>query len=379
MKKNFQFKYTTNLPIGLYIDLSLVDIMTSFKIKICSSCKRVYAKKEDFLRSTSRWRVCSEENLWFNCSCGSTLVLIKGNYPWYNLKTKLGEKNAGIFHELQKRNKLPHIKEKLMIIQGMLENYDIDMRLIEKQLKSEPLLALKIIDLANHLRKEPIAQYKAKEGQLLDAIVFLGPHKIESVLLIAFIQSIKVQTKVFNPSDFWKQAQYTAWISELLSYKYHKYDPFEAYTAGFLANIGKIIAAYYYPDQVDIIQSDINTPQKKMTWLESEKKRNFYDHRVLGEIAAAFWGLPEAASMAIQSHHTYQLKRVSKFIQPCDIVALANQLAHWVLLHPEQIDHRHLNFLLQKFDLNEKKTSQLVGEITQKYSLNDKFLKKISN
>lgn len=41
--------------------------------KKCRSCNEVYKFGENFLKTT-RWRV-SDDRLWYNCNCGSTLLV----------------------------------------------------------------------------------------------------------------------------------------------------------------------------------------------------------------------------------------------------------------------------------------------------------------
>ena len=70
----------------------------SWEIKKCKSCGREFRSERDFFENTSRWTICSQNNLWFDCSCESTLMLTKGKYPWYSPDKHMGIESSSVFN-----------------------------------------------------------------------------------------------------------------------------------------------------------------------------------------------------------------------------------------------------------------------------------------
>jgi len=125
--------------------------------KTCGTCGRIFSTQNDFLRMTSRWRVCSQEHLSLNCECGSTIFLKKGKYPWYSpdkaLKQAGASKDAiSIFQKLKAGKQLPYIKAKIMQMTEKLKEPDINLSTIVDSLKTEPLLAINIINMAEKMQ-----------------------------------------------------------------------------------------------------------------------------------------------------------------------------------------------------------------------------------
>ena len=73
--------------------------------KTCAVCQRHYRKPEDFTKDTSRWAKCQSGFLWFNCSCGSTLVLSQGKFPWYSPADEMSPTSQSLFNRSAKKKK----------------------------------------------------------------------------------------------------------------------------------------------------------------------------------------------------------------------------------------------------------------------------------
>jgi len=268
-----------------------------------------------------------------------------------------------MFNRLKTRDQLPHIKSELIKLQEMLQNPDIDLALVAKELRKEPLIATKVIEIAENMARSKERKKVSEANRLTNALVFIGSKTLEDILLVAFLKTVDVQTAKFSSQNFWGDSQMVASVAEVLCEKLTPYnDACEAYLDGFLCNIGKIVSAFYFPEQVDRVYEDINNPRTKLNWLQAEKAHKFHDHRVLGEIAAAFWGMPQSTLMAIQLHHSQDIQDGKKK-NNTEIIALANQLTHWILLRPERIDNELLEHLAKRFEINNAEMEKLVKEM----------------
>ena len=155
------------------------------KALICGTCKREYKTQEDFLRDTSRWRFCFEGNLWFDCSCRSSNMLLKGEYEWFSIEDVMDEKIATIFSDISETKDLPSIPSSVMKLQHLLSNKKTSAKDIECELKNLPAIAMRTIAIANNLK----ISSSPKITSLQHAISFLGFETISELLLIASLRS----------------------------------------------------------------------------------------------------------------------------------------------------------------------------------------------
>lgn len=331
--------------------------------KVCETCKRVFKTEKDFLSETYQWRLCSSENLWFNCACGSTLMLPKGKFPWYSPANLLSEESQTIFNKIAKINELPHIPSAVMNIQRMLGDPTVETTLLAASIKKDPFLAAEILRVTENLRNLRNRQQQPMKS-LEHAISYIGRKSIGDLVLAASIRSFELPTKIFDEESFWKHSFMTASIAEIICEKVGEgAEKDKVYLAGSLANIGKIIGAICYPVQMDDVQSYVNKVETMTFWEEAEAKFSMVSHCLLGEIGAAIWGLPKFVLEAARYHHTkIDKKKIANRLSIPAIVGLANLLSHWVNLEPSRIDNALLDYYKEIFSFDDKVLDQLVNQ-----------------
>ncbi|MCX6118898.1 MAG: HDOD domain-containing protein, partial [Proteobacteria bacterium] len=316
--------------------------MTDIQEKICSTCKRAYRKAEDFYQGTSRWRLCEAKNLWFNCNCGSTLMLKSGKYDWYNPSKGMSKNAASIFNSLPALNNLPRISSTVMKLQQSLQIPEIEISVLAKQLRRDPLIAASILTIANNLKSNRSPGDKKKIESIEHAAMYVGKKTLEDLVLTSSLQSFKSETKVFNIDDFWRESFLMGGVAEATANHLKiQVNRDELFLAASLCNIGKFVGAISFPDVADIIQSDVSEPKTLSTWQVAEKNNHSLDHCVLGEIGASIWGLPIYVADAASKHHTFNSSTKQFGIN--ELVTFANQMTHWILLRPSRIDQPQLN------------------------------------
>lgn len=337
--------------------------MPSDNEKKCASCGRIFRSEGDFMRNTSRWRVCSEENLWFNCVCGSTLILKKGKYPWYSPAQGLSDDGKRLFESLRQKDSLPYIRSAVFQLQDKLQSPEFDVDEVAKILRHEPLLLGEVIALAGRLKKAR-GQDDAPITGLVHALSYVGRRMLADLVLVAALKMVKVGTKEFDSASFWQHSFLTAVLSEKICKRFAPHQsPEDAYLGGFLCNIGKIVASVHFPDEVDAIVRACRSPLRAKDWLSLEREGNFHDHRVLGEVACAFWGLPSHVLDSVMKHHDVPSADYPG-IEVYEVVGLANQLSHWILLDPQRINRALLDSLSRRFGLDDLGMEALVVELS---------------
>lgn len=334
--------------------------MNANPLKTCNTCGRKFMSPEDFLNNTSRWRVCESGHLWFNCACNSTNMIIKGKHDWYNPTAQLSGAAQSVFNQIPNIKDLPRIPSYVMEIQTLIQDENTSATKLASVAKRDPLLATQILKVANNL----VASRGTKIESLAHAITFIGINALKDIVLVAALKTFKLRCKVFNADHFWEHSFMVGRAAEFLGQRFKlELSPDEIYIAGSVCNIGKIVLAMCMPAVADRYSSELNDLAKLGTWTDAEVRNGGYQHTVLGEIGAMFWGLPEHVTEAIAFHHKTPVINDAMPITLAEIVGLANQIAHWIQLEPNQMDEKLYKSFCTRFKMNDQAAEKLVEEM----------------
>lgn len=330
---------------------------------VCAICNKVYRSESDFLTETRRWRVCSQGNLWFNCRCGSTLMVKKGKFPWYSPDKNLSEEARGVFNRLGNLKDLPHIPSIVMELQRLLQDPALTPKVLATAVRREPILATQIMQVAEGLQRvrnpanPPI-------HSLEHAIVYVGYRTLGDILMKCGLKTFAVPASGFDQEAFWRESAVTGALAEALARRFAAtLPPDEVYLAGTLCNVGKLVTAICFPPLATKIARDVADPHTLMTWRQAEKAYQFPDHSILGEIAAALWGLPEYIMQATRRHH--DPIPAGKGLDLFTLAGVANQMTHWVLLQPHRIEQSVLDAFATAQKLTADGMDALAMELTK--------------
>ncbi len=338
--------------------------MSEIEQKVCDTCHRVYSKEADFLHKTSQWRVCTEGNLWFNCSCNSTLMLQKGKFSWYNPGQFLSPSTKSVFNNLATVKDFPHIPSVIIQLQGKIMDEGVDAKALANLVRVDPFLAAKILDIASNL-KNLRALDRVKLRSLEHSIAYVGRKTLSELLVVASISSFKLKTKLFTMEIAWQPAVYTAVLAEALAARFNKtLRADEVYLAGCLCNIGKVVSAISFPEQTDAIYK---RTLNKVSWRECEAEYEDIDHCILGEIGASIWGLPQYVGESARLHHEIpKNKQIGKDQATItEIVAFANLLTPWFCKTIPYSNDAEIALMAKYFGLDERELDNVVHDLQE--------------
>lgn len=338
--------------------------MTSME-KVCGSCSRAFKETDDFLKGTNQWRVCSGGNLWFNCDCGSTLMLPNGKFPWYSPSLAMGAEASSVFNQMAQKDKLPHISSAVMELQQLIADEGTDVDQLAKAVKRDPFIAAEVMNVCDNMRKIRGQSGKKEEPSMEYAITFIGRKELSSIVMVASMKKFSFKTELFDYNKFWDDSFFTAAVAEYLWVKvFGQKGKDRAYLSGCLCNIGKIVAAVAFPQDLDKVWKEIYDPKTQDTWSEIEKRKGLADHSILGEIGAAFWGFPNYVVEAIKNHHLPLPDDNLKEPSLSHIVCLANMLTHWVNLEPHRFEEKRFFEECKYLGISTTQVDEIVGEVT---------------
>lgn len=327
-------------------------------LKSCKNCGRNFMNPQDFLKDTSRWRICDEGHLWFNCNCKSTCMILKGRYPWYNPTARLSPEAQSVFNRLPQMKELPHISTFVMEVQVLLENENTSSQQLAKVAKRDPLLAAQILNVANQ------QAHGTHIESLAHAISYVGLEPFKDFILLAAVSSLKLETTRFQAEKFWEHSFLVGRCAEFLNQRFKL--PFttdHVYIAGSACNIGKIVMALCMPELADRYQKDMDNLKILGSWSQAEHRHGAYQHTVLGEIGAMFWGLPESIGDAIALHHRPPTNNRGTQAGLHELIGLANQISHWVALQPHQMDQKLFAAYCGRFGLTTTQAEKMIEEM----------------
>ena len=333
--------------------------------KACRNCGRVFQSSTDFLEGTYQWRLCSLKNLWFNCSCGSTLMLPKGKFSWYAPTLNMSPESATLFTSLSTNNKIPHLPTALMEIHSVITLPDSDAQQIANAIRKDPLLAGELLGLADTLRAVRSPDEKSFTN-LSHAIVYVGREELLNLSTIAALKSFQLETRSFSSKKFWSHAFLTGKIAETLAKELNlsAEDQDRAFISGCLCNIGKIVGAVLFPAETDHIWDLTHNIATQTYWEEAESKVTIPQHMILGEIGAVFWGFPHFVLDVARHHHSapveYARLRTNKLIS---VSSLSNYFAYWLAYEPHKINELSMFAVGSRLGYEPEDLEELVSKI----------------
>lgn len=308
--------------------------MSKVPLKVCNTCQREFLTTEDFLDNTSRWRICDQGHLWFNCSCHSTGIIIKGKFPWYNPAHALSDDARSVFNLIGGEKRLPRLPNYVMELQRVMEDPNASTQKMAEIIKYDGLLATAVLRVANN--------QKPNDGQpiksLSHAITYIGIESLRDLVIVAAVGRFELKTKIFSGKSFWEKSFFTGRIAEyLVRYRNLSIAPDQAFLAGSTCNIGKIVQAIVDPAKADQYAREMLDLKVRGNWTEAEIRNNGFKHTILGEIGASFWGFPEEMLDAIARHHDLVAVFPAE-VELWEVAALANQLSHMIYLDAHEVD-----------------------------------------
>lgn len=315
---------------------------------------------DEFLSNTSRWRICDQGHLWYNCSCHSTGIIIKGKFDWYNPANQMSEEAQSIFNRISEKTQLPRLPNYVMELQKLMEDPNASTDQMAALIKYDSLLAATVLRVANN--------QKTRDGQLIrslsHAIAFIGLESLRDMVIIAAVSRFELKTKIFSGKNFWDKAFLTGRIAEYFIARFKlDFTPEQGFLAGSTCNIGKIVQAIVDPKTADLYASDLENLSILGNWSAAEKRNKGHQHTVLGEIGAAFWGFPEELLESISLHHESPLGVRIKDIALWEVAGLANQFSHWISLDTHQIDQTLFQDQLRRFKISEQQLDSIIMEL----------------
>ena len=188
-------------------------------------------------------------------------------------------------------------------------------------IKIDPALTLKVMDMYySGYHGAP-----KKLGKLEDALSLIGIDAIRIMVSCSSAGSIfeGLNARNFDLRIFWRHSLKCAFLAELISKEIPNQSPDEAFLAGLLHDIGKLILFTSLPN---IYSKLLSEKADQSSFILKEKKTIGIDHCYLAYRLVDRWQYYPFMADALLYHH-YPLEKVAVALPPVKILYLANMMA----------------------------------------------------
>ena len=223
-------------------------------------------------------------------------------------------------------NKLPSLPRVHTELIRTLSNPAATAAGVARILKQDIAMCAKLLQFVN----SSFFQLAQRITNIDYAIVYLGFNMVKNLALsVGVFQAAKPEQEGFSMDLLQRHSLVTANIAARLLTHTEKSE--DAFAAGLLHDIGKLIFVQEYPEHVERIRRAMFTDWRPEHLLE--KERVGATHADVGAYLLGMWGLPDSAVQAVANHHTPErIKDVGFDVSAA--VHVANQLANELMPSP---------------------------------------------
>jgi putative nucleotidyltransferase with HDIG domain len=206
-------------------------------------------------------------------------------------------------NKIEQLPSLPTLPEVASRLIRMVNNPETSSKEVAAIVGQDLSLSAKILRLAN----SAFYGMPRKINNINTAIVVLGFRVISTLVLSLTVFDIFPQDKksaLFNRKAFWRHSLSCAIIAKYIASRMQRFvlfDPEEAFCAGLLHDIGKVVMEQYLHE--DFHNALKNAMYRKSPVYETEKAVLGYSHTDVADWLTKHWDLPEKLRSGIVYHH----------------------------------------------------------------------------
>ena len=208
-------------------------------------------------------------------------------FRWPNQQPPLVRRSAmdhsRMLKEIRGIQNLPTLPSIAMAVNQMLKDYEAPMDRLVGLLEKDQAMVMKILRLVN----SSFFGFKSKVQSVRHAVTLLGYNTVQNaVVMVSVVDalSLKKELKGFDIERFWQHAVSVAVMGKYIASKTKVASPEDAFTAGLLHDIGKVVLANFYPGVLlKIIET---SAAEKKTFCGAEQGLGLPSHSLIGGILA---------------------------------------------------------------------------------------------
>jgi len=233
---------------------------------------------------------------------------------------------------------LPTIPAIALEVNRLLADQEASTAEICRLIKQDQAMVPRILKLVN----SSFFGLRSRVINIERAAVLLGSRTLQNAIMsIAVIDSISFESesKDFKLADFWIHAIEVATLSKYLAQKTRLAQPEDAFTAGLLHDLGKIILVQYFPEFFEKVLIEVTENEK--SFYNAEKITIGVTHCQMGDILGKKWQLPERLLEVIRYHHEVDLSKgprsLLNIVHVADLISNRCSLSAGCNIEPNEV------------------------------------------
>ena len=196
-------------------------------------------------------------------------------------------------HRIENIGSLPTVPETLKKLSRVMEKQNVSLTEVAGFVQSDPALTFRILKMVN----SAVYGFPGRIASVSHAIMLLGLNVVKGLLL--GISVFELMQKAMT--GLYEHSMGCATAARIIAQKKGLREPEEAYVAGLIHDIGKVVMALEFTKTYEGALAFAETENISITQAE----KNFFadNHPVLGGVMSEKWRFPKKLTEAILYHH----------------------------------------------------------------------------
>ena len=231
--------------------------------------------------------------------------------------------NKGIYETLEKIKDLPTLPSVYFKVDKLLKDKEASIDNVARIIEIDVAMSSSILRLVN----SAFYGMHSKSNSIPHAVMILGFKAVKNAIVsVAIFDTLSVKDRYqnFDIAEFWRHSVSVAVLSKQLAEKTRLVAPDDAFMAGLLHDIGKIIMLKYFKEDFGKVWQTMQ--ETHCSFADAEMEVASIDHIQIGAYLARKWQLPDHIIEAIACHHYYLTSTQSTGLIEC--VMMANALSN---------------------------------------------------
>lgn len=244
--------------------------------------------------------------------------------------------------ELMKRidniQELPTLSTVVVQVLSMLQDINISAEELAGVVENDQAIVPKLLKLVN----SAFFGFSTKVSSVQHAVMLLGYNTVRNAVLsveVINVMDLKRRIEGFDITRFWRHAISVAVISRYLDQETGKQYREDAFAAGLIHDIGKLVMAHYFTDRFEATWRSMC--QEKISFWEAEPKHFPINHAAIGAQLAERWNLPPALKDVVAHHHSGEVQGENDNLVL--IVHAADALANHFMEEDHPAEHSYIH------------------------------------
>ncbi len=199
-----------------------------------------------------------------------------------------------------------------------LQNNDASVKGVAGIIEMDQAMSSKVLHIVNCA----FYGFRSKISSIPQAVMILGFNTVKNAIVsvsILDVFALKEKFQGFDIKNFWSHSIAVAVLSKHLAEKSRIAPPEDAFIAGLLHDMGKLIMIQHFKEEFSLVW------QKKqkdgLSFYDAERSIAQVDHAEIGAYLAKRWLFPDSLIEAISSHHTSKITSANAGLSACVILA----------------------------------------------------------